>query len=213
MSLSNDDDDPPEIDLASLRQPQPPRGFEGFPAFDGFSNNASQNGNDPFGAGAGGMPDMLSALLGGGGAGGAGGGLPEQFASMFGGAGAGGPPGQQQQQTPFFMQPPRKKTWTDRLLPLVHLISMVALALYAVFVLEPRARAGYSALSAFSSGDSWWNKVGNVDWHGWAALGRGRQALEDSSYVAKGVEKGWQGLGLGVSGVVSSTPILVEAAE
>jgi len=141
------------------------------------------------------MPDMLAALLGGGtgGAGDGSGGLPEQFAQMFGG----GAPG----STPIQLQAPRQKTWTDRLLPLVHLISMVSLAFYAVCVLEPRLREGYSTFFTSFSRQSIFG-LGQIDWNGWAALGRGKQADSHSNAFAKAIEDTWEASGRGVATVV-----------
>jgi hypothetical protein len=145
--------------------------------------------------GEGDAPDFLTALLSGtGGAGGPGGGLPPQFAQMFGGQ-----PG----STPVQIQPPKQKTWTDRLLPLVHLLSMVALAFYAIFVLEPRIRQGYSSIYTAFSDRSTWTSIGQVDWNGWAALSRGKQGDSTTSAVAQGMEDAWLGSGRGVATVVS----------
>lgn len=141
-------------------------------------------------------PDFLTALLSGaGGAGGAGGdGLPQQFAQMFGGQ-----PG----SAPVHLEPPRKKTWVDRLLPLVHLLSMVGLAFYAIFVIEPRIREGYGSIYTAFSDRSTWTSIGNVDWNGWAALARGKQGDSTTSEYAQGFEKAWLSTGRGVATVVS----------
>lgn len=140
-------------------------------------------------------PDFLSALLSGaGGAGGTGGGLPEQFAQMFGGQ-----PG----STPIHLQAPKEKTWIDRLLPLVHLLSMVGLAFYAIFIIEPRIREGYGSIYTAFSDKSTWTSIGNVDWNGWAALSRGKQGDSTTSEYAQGFEKAWLGTGRGVATVVS----------
>lgn len=145
------------------------------------------------------MPDMLSALLSGSGMPqGQDGGFPD-LASMFGGTM--GQPG----STPISLQPQRKRTWTDRLLPLVHLLSMVMLAFYAVLVIEPHVRQGNSAYSSFSSSSasSWFSGLGQVDWYGWAALGRGKQGgVGDSTVFSEKTEQIWQqGAGAGVAGV------------
>lgn len=145
---------------------------------------------------------MMSMLFGGAQPSeGGGGNLPpgfENIAAMMGGA-----PG----ATPVQLTAPRTKTWIDRLLPLVHLISMVSLAFYAVFVLEPKLRNGYSntRLSVFTSGNAGgWRDIGNIDWNGWAALGRGKQAGSDSTILAKGIEASWEATGRGVASLVST---------
>lgn len=137
-------------------------------------------------------PDFLTALLSG--AGGGADGLPQQFAQMFGGA-----PG----STPVHIQAPKKKTWIDRLLPLVHLLTMVGLAFYAIFIIEPRIREGYGSVYTAFSDKSTWTSIGNVDWNGWAALSRGKQGDSTTSAYAQNLEKAWLGSGRGVATVVS----------
>jgi hypothetical protein len=63
---------------------------------------------------------------------------------------------------PMAQQPPAPspKTWLDRLLPLLHLVSMIALAVYTITVWEPTARLGDS------------NAKGLIDWGSWAVLGK-----------------------------------------
>ena len=128
------------------------------------------------------------------------GGLPpgfEKLASMFGGAAG---------ASPMAVAPPRPKSWTDRLQPLVHLTSMVFLAFYAVFVLEPKIRNGYgtSLLSLFTSGNqAGLQDVGDIDINGWAALGRGKQGGSGSSGLAQAIENTWEASGRGVATVVS----------
>ena len=176
-----------------------PGSHSGFNSIPGFP---SPNDDDS-------MPDMLSALLGGqGGANGLGGanGFPAQFAQMLGGG-----PG----STPVHIEPPRKKTWTDRLLPLIHLLGMVFLAFYAVFILEPSLRQGHSTLmSGFGVRNPFEKKIvfgGNssVDWYTWAALGKGKKAGPDSDLFAKAIEMVWEGSGHGIASLVnrSSSPI------
>lgn len=172
-------DDPPDIDISSTSARQ---GFQGIPDFS--AGGVSSDGT----------PDILSALLSGQGGLGGGDGFPQQFAQMFGGQ-----PG----ATPIQIQAPRQKTWADRLLPLIHLISMVGLAFYAIFVIEPRIREGYDSVYSTFSDRSTWTSIGNVDWNGWAALARGKQGDASTSNLAQGVEDAWLGLGRGVGTVVS----------
>ena len=179
-------DDPPDIDISSL---QAQRGFQAIPDL----NSNGGNGEMPD------MPDMLSALLSGGGMPQGQNGFPD-LSQMFGGA-MGQPGG-----TPITLQPQRKRTWTDRLLPLMHLLSMVMLAFYAVLVIEPHVRQGNSAFSTFSSSSpvsSWFSNLGQIDWYGWAALGRGKQGgVGDSTLFSEKTEQLWQqGAGRGVAGV------------
>ena len=171
-------DDPPDVDIST---PLDRSGFNTMPDFQSTNPDGS-------------MPDMLSAFMGGsGGSGGPMGmaGFPAQFAQMLGGG-----PG----STPVLVEAPRPRSWTDRLLPLMHVLSMVSLAFYAVFVLEPRLREGYGALFSDMSATSL--GLGNVDWNGWAALGRGKQAGPDSTILAKAVENAWEASGHGVAKVV-----------
>jgi hypothetical protein len=85
-------------------------------------------------------------------------GAPEMFSSLLASmrTGADGAPMMQ----PPTVLPPPPKTWVDRLLPLVHLVSMIALAFYAVSIWEPTTRLGDPTARGF------------IDWGGWAALGR-----------------------------------------
>lgn len=82
------------------------------------------------------------------------------FAAMgaMGGSGAGGGnPFAPQQQTP---QPIEPKTFLDKVFPLIHLVSMVALAVYAVVWIEPSRRFGL-----YGS-----NEVKGIDWNAWGSL-------------------------------------------
>ena len=100
------------------------------------------------------MMQQMGAM--GGGAGGEG-------ASPFGPGGLsamGGGPGMGQQVA---QQP---KTLLDRLFPLVHLLSMVGLAWYAITQFEPTSRA-----QSFG----WMGKGDGIDWVGWARLASGKQ--------------------------------------
>jgi len=91
-----------------------------------------------------------------------GGGPGGEGASPFGpgGLGAMGGPGAGQAVAK------RPKTVMDRVFPLVHLVSMVALAWYTITQFEPSSRA-------HSFG--WMGKGEGIDWVGWARLASGRQ--------------------------------------
>lgn len=179
-------DDPPDVDIST---PDALQGFGDIP------NLLAQDPNN-----LGDTPDFLTALLSGAGGAAGGDGLPQQFAQMFGGQ-----PG----STPLHIQAPKKKTWVDRLLPLVHLLSMVGLAFYAIFIIEPRIREGYGSIYAAFSDRFAWTSIGNVDWNGWAALSRGKQGDSTTSQYAQGLEKAWLGTGRGVATVVSSHTNLI----
>ena len=64
---------------------------------------------------------------------------------------------------------PPPKTLLDRLFPLVHLLSMIALAIYAVGWLEPARKFGLYG---------WMGVGGSVDWAAWGALSRRRPATD-----------------------------------
>lgn len=132
---------------------------------------------------------MLAQMTGGaaGGAPGAAGGLGGMFGGMGGPPGAtgagmspfGAPP-----TSPF---PPKPKTFLDRIFPLIHLVSMVALAVYAVGWMEPTRKFGTYG---------WMGLGGNVDWRSWGALAS-RKPVEALGAVGKAA-------GVGLSEVVSS---------
>lgn len=97
---------------------------------------------------------MMQQMMAGAGGAGAGAGA--------GAAGAGGaPPGNPFMQPPTSPFPPAPKTFLDRVFPLVHLVAMVGLAVYAVFVYEPAKR-----VTAYG-----WNgsDIG-IDWKAWSVL-------------------------------------------
>lgn len=168
------DDDPEEVDLAALhpalstQQQQlaalgfpvdPSAGLGGpggnpFGAFPGMAGFPGMPGAGEDGAGGEDMFAQMMAQMGamGGGQGGAPGGGPSPFGAM------GQPP-----TSPFPTQP---KTLLDRVFPLVHLLSMVGLAWYAIAVLEPSTR---------SRSFGWMGKGEGIDWVGWARLATGRQ--------------------------------------
>lgn len=98
------------------------------------------------------LNDIFAQMLGGAGGQGGGAAANPLLAQMMAGA--------QGQGQPQPQQPPRPKTWFERLLPLVHLIAMIALAVYAVFIVEPRNRL----FSGIPSSE------GQVSWRAWADL-------------------------------------------
>lgn len=111
---------------------------------------------------------MMAQMMGGGapgaagGAPGADGGLGGMFGMMggagTGGAGAGASPFGGPPVSPF---PPTPKTFLDRVFPLIHLLSMVGLVVYAVGWLEPATKHGKYG----------WMGVGSsIDWSAWGAL-------------------------------------------
>ncbi|GAA5823801.1 hypothetical protein JCM11251_003298 [Rhodosporidiobolus azoricus] len=147
----NTDDDPAEIDLAS----NPLSLLTG-----AGGAGAAQNPFAAFGGGEGGAPggDMFSQMMAqmaqqAGGAGGEGAANP--FAANAGGAG--GAP----MANPFLQPPPPPRTFLDRVFPLIHLLAMVGLAVYAVVFLEPARRITEYGWTGTDSG---------IDWSAWGAL-------------------------------------------
>lgn len=173
------DDDPEEIDLATLnptltpqqKQKQQqlaalgfpsdfspnasaPNPFAGFPGFDGAGLGGASTG-----AGGDDMFAQMMAQMGAMGGGGPGG----EGASPFGPGGLGAMGGGRGQAQPVAKRP---KTVLDRVFPLVHLVSMVGLAWYAITQFEPSSRA-----QSFG----WMGKGEGIDWVGWARLASGKQ--------------------------------------
>ena len=74
------------------------------------------------------------------------------------------------------LEPPRPKSWVDRVLPLVHLFTMLGLAIFAVFVYEPAKRQDILTLSGADAVDDGLGLRGSISWRGWARLAgeRGR---------------------------------------
>ncbi|GAA5859022.1 hypothetical protein JCM8547_003971 [Rhodosporidiobolus lusitaniae] len=162
----NNDDDPAEIDLASAANPLSllagaggPTGAAGANPFAAFM--AGQGGE-----GGGAMPggDMLSQMMaqmaaaqgGAGGADGKGTAPGAGGLGAFGPGGAGGAGG-----NPFMAPPPPPRTFLDRVFPLVHILAMVGLAVYAVAILEPARRVAEYGWTGTESG---------IDWNAWGAL-------------------------------------------
>ena len=118
-------------------------------------------------ASAGGMPDLASMLGGGAGADNA-----NPLAQMM--AALGGDPAASAAMMP--QEPPRPKSWVDRVLPLVHLFTMLGLAIFAVFVYEPAKRQDILTLSGADAVDDGLGLRGSISWRGWARLAgeRGR---------------------------------------
>lgn len=106
------------------------------------------------------MPNPFAAMMGGAGFPGAGGADGGDFmAQMMASMSAGGPPGAGGlPSTPVSPFPPVQKTMLDRVFPLIHFVSMVLLALYAVLVAEPAKR-----VSMLGMGEG-------VQWHVWGSL-------------------------------------------
>lgn len=106
------------------------------------------------------MPNPFAAMMGGVGFPGAGGADGGDFmAQMMASMSAGGPPGAGGlPSTPVSPFPPVQKTMLDRVFPLIHFVSMVLLALYAVLVAEPAKR-----VSMLGMGEG-------VQWHVWGSL-------------------------------------------
>lgn len=151
-SLADVNDDPAEVDLAAQNPLSLLAGTGGAgPA--GAQNPFAALGGQPGGGGADDMfAQMMQQMMAGAGGAGAG----------AGAAGAGGaPPGNPFMQPPTSPFPPAPKTFLDRVFPLVHLVAMVGLAVYAVFVYEPAKR-----MTAYG-----WNgsDVG-IDWKAWSVL-------------------------------------------
>ncbi|GAA6025452.1 hypothetical protein JCM11491_000364 [Sporobolomyces phaffii] len=157
----NNQDDPAEIDLAALhgakglQQQLAALGGGGGAAGDlpGFGQPGAPGG-DLF-------AQMMAQMAGPGGAPGQGGQNP--FAAMAGaGGGAGGAAGSNPfaQQPPVSPFPPQPKTFLDKVFPLVHLVAMVGLAVYAVVWWEPSRRFGLYGAS----------ETQGIDWSAWGAL-------------------------------------------
>lgn len=77
--------------------------------------------------------------------------------------------------SPFPVQP---KSLLDKLFPVVHLLSMVALAVYAIGWLEPARKFGLYG---------WMGVGGKIDWSAWGALSRRRPGALDSAATELGV--------------------------
>ncbi|GAA5827209.1 hypothetical protein JCM5353_007978 [Sporobolomyces roseus] len=153
----NNEDDPAEIDLASLNgakglQQQLAQMGGGFPGMMG-QENAGADGGDMF-------SQMLAQMQAGGGPGGG----QNPFAAMGGMGGGLGQPGANNpfagQQPPVSPFPPQPKTFLDKIFPLIHLVAMVGLAVYAVVWWEPSRRFGLYGASETSG----------IDWSAWGAL-------------------------------------------
>lgn len=86
----------------------------------------------------------------------AGGGQQQQQQQAMAGSANGGLP-----QPPVSPFPPVKKTALDKLFPIIHLVAMVGVALWSIFVLEPEQHPGVFGLTWFD----------HVDWNAWASLG------------------------------------------
>ncbi|GAA5897191.1 uncharacterized protein JCM6883_006611 [Sporobolomyces salmoneus] len=156
----NNQDDPAEIDLAALH------GAKGlqqqFAALSGGAGGAGgemPEGGDLF-------SQMMAQMAAGGGPNGAAGGQ-NPFAGLAGLAGGadGSNPfanstagGGQPPVSPF--APPPPKTFLDKLFPLLHLLAMVGLAVYAVVWWEPSKRFGLYGAS----------ETQGIDWAAWGAL-------------------------------------------
>lgn len=145
-SLADVNDDPAEVDL----------GIQNPLSLLAGSDPSAQNPFAAFGAGAGGGApgeDPFSQMM------------QQMMAGMGGAAGGGGAGGGQQQpaaDSPFApAPPPPPKTLLDRFFPLVHITSMIALAIYVVFVYEPAKR-----MAAYG----WAGGTEGVDWSAWSAL-------------------------------------------
>lgn len=161
------DDDPEDIDLA-LTSPLPPRVTRS-KANQQQQQQIAQLEAMGLGGGLGGGPESMFAGMNGlGGMGGGAGGdmFAQMMASMNGsgttGAAAGiSTPGGGFATMPLGNFPPTPKTTIDRLFPLVHFFSMVGLAIYAIFWLEPARKFGLYG----------WMGIGEtVDWRNWAEL-------------------------------------------
>ncbi|GAA6063661.1 hypothetical protein JCM10212_001660 [Sporobolomyces blumeae] len=184
LSDLNHSDDPAEIDLAALKGDQglekqlgafglggmnPEKGFQGL------------MGGPPTGMDGGDMFAQMMAQMMGGGAGGDG---PNATSPLAGGGGPRPAPG----STAF--APPAPKTLLDKLLPLIHLLSMIGLSVYAIVYMEPTRRIQnvYGAAAA-STADA------GIDWSAWGALASRRP-------VANGV------VGQAVGLQLASVPLL-----
>ncbi|GAA6038406.1 hypothetical protein JCM8097_007633 [Rhodosporidiobolus ruineniae] len=150
-------DDPAEVDLASQNPLSLLAGmnaggagganpFAAFPGLGGAGAEGGAPGGDLFAQ----MMQQMAAGAGGeGGPGAAAGG-------GAGGLGAGA--------NPFMMQPPAPpapKTLLERVFPLVHILAMVGLAVYAVVFLEPARRVAEYG---------WTGTEDGIDWKAWGAL-------------------------------------------
>ncbi|GAA5885748.1 hypothetical protein JCM16303_006049 [Sporobolomyces ruberrimus] len=174
----NNQDDPAEIDLASL---QGAKGLQQQLAALGGGAGGEMPGFGGPGQGGDLFSQMMAQMAAGGGPGGPGGaaGGENPFAAMMGGGGsnpfapqqggAGVPP-----VSPF---PPQPKTFLDKIFPLVHLVAMVGLAVYAVVWWEPSRRLGlYGAY-----------ETQGIDWAAWGALASRRP--KDAGIVGQVIGK------------------------
>lgn len=178
-------DDPLEVDISSL--PMSPALVPSTSAQSTASGRFTPIfGGDPMSGG----PDMLAQMMqqmmapGPPGSPDAGLGIGGMFSSLPSPGPGLTPP------TPPTVAPP--KTLLDRLFPLVHLLSMVALAVYAVGWLEPARKFGMYG---------WMGLGAKVDWAAWGALTRRPPANDVLDAVG-------QMSGVGIAEVVRSHPIL-----
>ncbi|GAA5969434.1 hypothetical protein JCM11641_008116 [Rhodosporidiobolus odoratus] len=166
----NTDDDPAEVDLGAMNPLSLLAGaggpnasganpFAAFPGLGGAGGEGGAPGQDMFSQ----MMAQMAAAQGDAGAGGPGG---------VAGAGGGNP-----FQSPLSPFPPQPKTVLDRVFPLIHILAMVGLALYAVFILEPARRiASYG----------WTGTEQGIDWAAWGALLHRRQTVNGAVAEAIG---------------------------
>ncbi|SCZ89022.1 BZ3500_MvSof-1268-A1-R1_Chr1-1g00899 [Microbotryum saponariae] len=169
-----DDDDPAEVDLAAasinaranaLAQLNPQQQAQFDQMFGGPGAAPGAGAADPF-------AQMMAQIMGGAapgitvdpnatapspfGPGGA-----NMFANLLNaqpGAAGGGIPA----QPGVAAFPPTPKTWLDRVFPLIHLVSMIALSVYAIVYVEPAKKFGQYG----------WMGIGSkIDWAAWARLG------------------------------------------
>lgn len=160
------DDDPEDIDLALQIPTTPSRNTR---SKSNQSNSIQQAQLEAMGlggmSGMGGGPESLFPGMMGNGSAGAGGDIFSQMmASMNAGAG-GGLGGTESMTTGFIplgSTTPTPKSTIDRLFPLVHFLSMIGIAIYSIFFLEPSRKFGlYGWMEGINQ---------SVNWNDWAAL-------------------------------------------
>ncbi|BGP18544.1 hypothetical protein JCM10213_002942 [Rhodosporidiobolus nylandii] len=163
----NNDDDPAEVDLGAanplslLAGAGGANGTNPFAAFPGLGPDGGAGGQDMFAQ----MMQQMVAAQGGA------------------GAGAGGDMGGAPPANPFMMQPPappQPKTRLERVFPLVHILAMVGLAVYAVVFLEPARR-----VAAYG----WTGTEQGIDWSAWGALLSRRPTVHGAVAEAVGLRQ------------------------
>ena len=190
------DDDPAEIDLASLGVPATiPRQITNT-TNSPFAGLQGMQGMGMDGPGMGGMGAFSAFGAMGGAGGGIDGGIGNDMFSQLLAQMSNNPSSPLDPSANPLAPPPAKivpKTTLDKIFPLLHFLSMIALGVWAVWFAEPSGRVGLLEV-----------KGAGVSWAGWAALGRRSPVLGR----VEGVVKSAFGASEGLANVVRSRPFI-----